>query len=69
MKKRDEGDHAMASTVVRLKTKIEVGSVVATAFKRSRAEVLGFVDEKTMTVRWEASGEVADVLRVAFILA
>jgi hypothetical protein len=59
----------MNGNVIALKTKIEVGSVVASSFNRRKAVVLNFVDEKTMTVRWEETGEVADVLRIAFVLA
>ena len=59
----------MNGNVMSLKTKIEVGSVVASAFKRRKALVLNFVDEKSMTIRWEATGEEAVVLRVAFVLA
>ena len=53
----------------RINTKIEVGSVVASAFKRNKATVLKMINDKTMLVRWEATGEEAEVLRVAFVLA
>lgn len=53
----------------KINTKIEVGSVVASAFKRNKATVLKMINDKTMLVRWEATGEEAEVLRVAFVLA
>ena len=59
----------MNGNVKMLNTKIEVGSVVVSAFKRNKATVVKMIDDKLMLVRWEANGEEAEVLRVAFILA
>lgn len=55
--------------VVLLNNKVEIGSTVVTGFSRKRAVVLDFVDDSRMTVRWEASGEVQEVLRIAFVNA
>ena len=55
--------------VVLLNNKIEIGSTVITGLSRKRAVVLNFVDDSRMTVRWEASGEVHEVLRIAFVNA
>lgn len=55
--------------VVLLNRKVEIGSTVITGFSRKRAVVLDFIDNSYMTVRWEASGEVQKVLRIAFINA
>lgn len=52
-----------------LNTKIEVGSAVVSAFKHNKATVLKLINDKTMLVRWEATGKEAEVLRIAFILA
>jgi hypothetical protein len=59
----------MNGNVTKLKTKIEVGSVVATAFKRKKATVVKMIDDKTMLVRWHETGEECEALRVAFVLA
>jgi hypothetical protein len=59
----------MNANAERINTKIEVDSIVASAFKRNKATVLKMINDKTMIVRWEATGEEAEVLRVAFILA
>lgn len=55
--------------VVLLNNKVEIGSTVVTGFARKRAIVLDFVDDSYMTVRWEASDEVQEVLRIAFVNA
>ena len=59
----------MNGNVTLLKTKIEVGSVVSTAFTRKKATVLKMIDDKTMLVRWHETREESEVLRVAFVLA
>jgi len=61
--------NANVERINKINTKIEVGSVVASAFKRNKATVLKMINDKTMLVRWEATGEEAEVLRVAFVLA
>ena len=52
-----------------LNNKIEVGSTVVTCLKRKRAIVLSFIDNARMTVQWEETDEVGEVLRIAFVKA
>ena len=59
----------MNDNVKLLNTKIEVGSVVATAFTRAKATVVKIIDEHAMVVRWHEDGEVNEVIRLGFVLA
>jgi len=58
----------MNDNVKLLNTKIEVGSVVATALTRNKATVMKIIDEKTMVVRWHDDGETTASLRIGFVL-
>jgi hypothetical protein len=59
----------MNGNVTKYKTKIEVGSVVASSLRRKKATVLKMIDDKTMLVRWHETGEECEALRIAFVLA